>query len=276
MINTLSTIISAFSIVDVIDIALISFVCYRLLLLMKGTRAVYMMISIFLLLILLRFSQLMELRVTSWILTNSATYIVLILVVVFQPEIRRALAYIGESRLFGSTTNLNAQVVDELVRSATILANRQIGALIIIQRNTVLTPYVQVGQKLDSLISRDLLLSIFIPYSPLHDGAVILENTRISYAGCILPLTKREDLAQMYGTRHRAAIGISEQADCIAIVVSEETGKISLALNGEITRDYTYATLKKKINEILESDKPSDNLKKIKAKNIITKAVKKK
>lgn len=252
MINTLSTIISAFSIVDVIDIALISFVCYRLLLLMKGTRAVYMMISIFLLLILLRFSQLMELRVTSWILTNSATYIVLILVVVFQPEIRRALAYIGESRLFGSTTNLNAQVVDELVRSATILANRQIGALIIIQRNTVITPYVQVGQKLDSLISRDLLLSIFIPYSPLHDGAVILENTRISYAGCILPLTKREDLAQMYGTRHRAAIGITEETDAVAIVVSEERGSISVVMRGTMTTELDANMLKETLSHIFD------------------------
>lgn len=252
MIDTIQTIISTFSLMDIIDIALISFVVYRLLLLIKGTRAIYMVIAIFLLFLLLGVSQILGLRLTSWILNNFSGYLFLTMIIIFQPEVRRALAIIGESKFFRSKVNLNNQVIDELVRTATIFANKQLGALIIIQRNTQLLPFTQGGQKIDSEVSKDLLLSIFIPYSPLHDGAVIIEDKRLSYAGCILPLTKREDIAQMYGTRHRAGIGITEETDAVAIIVSEERGSITVAKSGKITSELDAATLKETLSNIFD------------------------
>ena len=196
MTTILEFIKSYVSIIDVIDVAFISYVIYRILLLLRGTRAIYMLVTIMILLLILSLSDFLGLRVTGWVLSNMSGYLFLALIIIFQPELRRALAFIGESKFFERSVSLNSQIVDELVRTATILANRQLGALIIIQRNTDISHYVTLGQKIDSVVSKDLLLSIFIPYSPLHDGAVLLEGTRLTYAGCILPLTKREDIAQ--------------------------------------------------------------------------------
>ena len=255
MIETLRTIISTFSLMDIIDIALVSYVVYRILLLIRGTRAIYMLISIFLLLVVLGLSQAVGLRVTSWALNNFSGYLFLTLIIIFQPEVRRALAFIGESNFFETDSGLDTKLVDELVRSATILANKQLGALIVIQRNTDLAHYVQLGQRIDSVVSRDLLLSIFIPYSPMHDGAVLLEGSRLTYAGCILPLTKREDISQMYGTRHRAAIGITEETDAVVIVVSEERGAIAVAMNGSISSELDANTLKDTLQHIFKLKK---------------------
>ena len=255
MTTVLEFIKSYVSIVDVIDVAFISYIIYRILLLLRGTRAIYMLVTIMILLLILSLSDFVGLRVTGWVLSNMSGYLFLALIVIFQPELRRALAFIGESKFFERTVSLNSQIVDELVRTATILANRQLGALIIIQRNTDISHYVTLGQKIDSVVSKDLLLSIFIPYSPLHDGAVLLEGTRLTYAGCILPLTKREDIAQQYGTRHRAAIGITEETDAVAIVVSEERGEISVSVGGKIIPNLDANTLKETLGEIIKIKK---------------------
>lgn len=247
------------SIVDVIDVAFISYIIYRILLLLRGTRAIYMLVTIMILLLILSLSDFVGLRVTGWVLSNMSGYLFLALIIIFQPELRRALAFIGESKFFERTVSLNSQIVDELVRTATILANRQLGALIIIQRNTDISHYVTLGQKIDSVVSKDLLLSIFIPYSPLHDGAVLLEGTRLTYAGCILPLTKREDIAQQYGTRHRAAIGITEETDAVAIVVSEERGEISVSVGGKIIPNLDANTLKETLGEIIKIKKATED-----------------
>lgn len=259
MTTVLEFIKSYVSIIDVIDVTLISYIIYRILLLLRGTRAIYMLVSIMILLLILSLSDFVGLRVTGWVLSNMSGYLFLALIVIFQPELRRALAFIGESKFFERTVSLNSQIVDELVRTATILANRQLGALIIIQRNTDLTHYVTLGQKIDSVVSKDLLLSIFIPYSPLHDGAVLLEGTRLTYAGCILPLTKREDIAQQYGTRHRAAIGITEETDAVAIVVSEERGEISVTVGGKIIPNLDANTLKETLGEIIKIKKSTED-----------------
>ena len=147
----------------------------------------------------------------------------------------------------------------QLVRTATILANRQLGALIIIQRNTDIAHYVTLGQKIDSIVSKDLLLSIFIPYSPLHDGAVLLEGSRLTYAGCILPLTKREDIAQQYGTRHRAAIGITEETDAVVIVVSEERGEISVTEGGNIIPNLDANALRETLSKLIKINKSTED-----------------
>lgn len=259
MTTVLEFIKSYVSIVDVIDVAFISYIIYRILLLLRGTRAIYMLVTIMILLLILSLSDFVGLRVTGWVLSNMSGYLFLALIVIFQPELRRALAFIGESKFFERTVSLNSQIVDELVRTATILANRQLGALIIIQRNTDISHYVTLGQKIDSVVSKDLLLSIFIPYSPLHDGAVLLEGTRLTYAGCILPLTKREDIAQQYGTRHRAAIGITEETDAVAIVVSEERGEISVSVGGKIIPNLDANTLKETLGEIIKIKKAAED-----------------
>lgn len=246
------------SIKDLIDIAFISFLVYRLLLLLKGTKAAYMMISITLIILLLGLSELMGLRVTSWVLNNLSGYMIVILVVIFHPEIRRALAFIGESNFFESKISLNSKVLDVIVRTTNILANRRLGALIVIERNTKLGPYFSAGQEIDSIIGKDLLISLFIPYSPLHDGAVIIVGGRITNAGCVLPLTDKEDLPSYYGTRHRAAIGITEETDAVAIIVSEERGSIGIAYNGEITPNLDANSLTEKLEEIFNINK-SDN-----------------
>ena len=259
MTTVLEFIKSYVSIVDVIDVAFISYIIYRILLLLRGTRAIYMLVTIIILLLILSLSDFLGLRVKGWVLSNMSGYLFLGLIIIFQPELRRALAFIGESKFFERTVSLNSQIVDELVRTATILANRQLGALIIIQRNTDISHYVTLGQKIDSVVSKDLLLSIFIPYSPLHDGAVILEGTRLTYAGCILPLTKREDIAQQYGTRHRAAIGITEETDAVAIVVSEERGEISVSVGGQIIPNLDANALKETLGEIIKINKSAED-----------------
>ena len=222
----------------------------------------------------------MQLQSVNFILENTLQLGLIALLIVFQPELRRTLEKVGSST-FNRLIKINEDIpennnIEEICTAVRKLAYSKTGALILIERQTKLGDVMSSGTIIDSEISGGLLENIFVPNTPLHDGAVIIGDGRIKAAACVLPLTQNNSFSKELGTRHRAAIGISEETDCIAVVVSEETGKISVALNGEITRDYTYATLKKKINEILENDKPSDNLKKITPKNIINKAVKKK
>ena len=221
----------------------------------------------------------MQLHSVNFILENTLQLGLIALLIVFQPELRRTLEKVG-STTFNTLIKINDDApqnhTEEICTAVRKLAYSKTGALILIERQTKLGDVMSSGTIIDSQISQGLIENIFVPNTPLHDGAVIIGDGRIKAAACVLPLTENNSFSKELGTRHRAAIGISEVADCIAIVVSEETGKISLAQNGEITRDYTYATLKKTLDEILDADKPSDNLKKIKPKNIINKAVKKK
>lgn len=231
-------IFKSFGIRDIIDILIITYISYRLFLLFKGSKALYMFFGILLLLVASSISNLFYLKTTSWLLDGFTSYLFLILIIVFQPELRKALALLGEPRLKGGSKTAGLEVyLEEIIRAVTVLANRQIGALIVIERNTDLSEFIQAGTKLDAAISRDILISLFIPYSPLHDGAVIISNNRIAIAGSILPLTKKENLDRRFGTRHRAAIGITEETDAICIVVSEERGTISIAYSGKITTD---------------------------------------
>ena len=188
----------------------------------------------------------------------------------FQPELRRALEKVGTTSI-SKFLKINDEDependIEEICIAVSKLAATKTGALIIIERKTKLGDVMASGTFVDSAISHGLLVNIFVPNTPLHDGAVIIGDSRIKAAACFLPLTQNNSFSKEMGTRHRAAIGISEVADCIAIVVSEETGIISMAMNGSIEREFTSDSLKNKIIEILESDKPSDNFKKIKEK----------
>ncbi len=264
---------------DLIDIAIVAFVIYHGIKLIKETRASQLIKGIIALIIFAQISDILNLNSVNFILDNTLQLGLIALLIVFQPELRRTLEKVG-STSFSKLVKINDEPVDshteEICSAVRRLAFTKTGALIIIERQTKLGDVMDSGTVIDSAVSQALLENIFVPNTPLHDGAVIIGDGRIKAAACVLPLTDNNSFSKELGTRHRAAIGISEVADCIAVVVSEETGKISIALNGEITRDYTYATLKKTINKILEEDKPSENLKKIKPKNLFGKAVKKK
>lgn len=246
-------IVKSFGLIDALDIMLISFLIYRLLLLLKGTRAIHMVIGILLLLVVSFASKYFGLKTTAWVLSNFTGYLFLMIVILFQPEIRRALAFIGETKFFGGTSQSVNLILDELVKTASILANRQIGALIVLERGTDLEKYLEEsGQKIGARLSKDLLISIFIPYSPLHDGAVIVSGGQIITAGSILPLTKKIDIGKGYGTRHRAALGITEETDAVCIVVSEEKGSITVAMKGELTQELDGEMLRQKLKDIFK------------------------
>ena len=231
---------------DVVDILLVAFLIYRIFVLIKGTRALQILVGLAFLVLAYVGSQVFELFALHWILNAFLTSIILVVVVLFQNEIRRALAHVGVNPFApreGSSTG--AQAVEELMKASVSLSNKKTGALLVLQRETNLEDYVEKGVRLDAVLSRELLLSVFLPYSPIHDGAVLVREGRAVWAGCFLPLTSRADVDKDLGTRHRAAIGITEETDAVVIVVSEETGGISVVLNGRMTRNLDGASLRR-------------------------------
>ncbi len=256
MYELLKNIFFSLTIFDLIDLLIITFIVYRVLQFMRGTRAFYMVMPIFAILLVMVISRNIGLRTTSWVLSNFTGYLLITVVILFQPELRRALLVLGESRLFPERNkHTTSKMLEEVARAATILANRQIGALMVFERTVALSPFVTEGQLIDGELSRDLLISIFIPYSPLHDGAVLISNSRLSYAGSILPLTKREDISKSFGTRHRAAIGITEETDAVVVVVSEERGSISVVAGGVISTELDFDGLRSSLENLLVVDK---------------------
>lgn len=232
---------------DLVDVLLVAFVIYRLLLLVKGTRALQMLVGLAFLVVAYVVSQVFELYTVNWLLNAFLSSIILVVVVLFQNEIRRALAQVGVNP-FGAVrevTGSSAQAVEELMKASVSLANKKIGALIVLQRDTELRDYVEGGVRLDAALTKELLQSVFIPYSPVHDGAVLVAGGRVQWAGVFLPLTTRPDVDKELGTRHRAALGLTEETDAVVIVVSEETGGVSVVLNGRITRDLDGASLRR-------------------------------
>jgi len=222
---------------DVLDILLVAIIIYRVLMLFRGTRAVQITIGLAVLAGATMAARALELTSLSWLLDHLWSFWVLALIVVFQPELRRALAWIGQGsllqRVLGDTTE-GARVVHEVVRATESLAGRRIGSLIVLERATGLRQYAELGVALDALVSADLLTSVFLPYSPLHDGAVFVQGGRVVAAGCFLPLSRSIQVGRALGTRHRAALGIAEETDAVAVVASEETGRLSIAVAGRL------------------------------------------
>lgn len=244
---------------DVIDILLVAFVIYRLLLLIKGTRAFQVLVGLVIILGAYLGSQVLGFVTLHWILDAFLSSFILVVVVLFQNDIRRALAQVGQHPLWagrrgnGESTQ-SSEMVEELVKAATALSKKKIGALLVIERGTRLAEHVEGGVPVNALLSGELLQSLFVPESPLHDGAAIIRDTTLLTAACFLPLTTRVDLERGLGTRHRAAMGITEETDAVAIVVSEETGAVSIGLNGKITRDLDAAALRKVLGRLFPVD----------------------
>ncbi len=252
----IDAIVSPFSQVGVravADILMISVIFYQGLRLIQGTRAWQMTLGVIVLVLFYYVTRLLDLRTVRWLLETSFPYFVFGLVVVFQSEIRRALAELGKGR-FLSRWNQKQQSArfEEIVLAATTLASRRIGALIVIEGEIGLKNYIESGIKLDANLTYDLMLTIFNPKSPLHDGAVIVIGDRITAAGCFLPLTTDPYLSKELGTRHRAAIGMTEETDAVAIVVSEETGRITAVHGGEMSRNLDGPRLMKFLQKRVE------------------------
>ena len=236
---------------DTVDIALVYYLFYRLLLIIKGTRAFQMLIGIGLIVLALIASRALEFYTLDWLLHSVWSQIVLAIVILFQPEIRRALAQVGERRLFRSMSPVEgSKFVEETVKAAVSMANKRIGALIVLERDTDLTTIVEMGTELDAKVTKEILVSIFLPYSPIHDGAAIIRGGRIIAAGCFLPLTLSSNLSKSLGTRHRDAVGLTEESDAVVVVVSEETGEISVVSNGSIEHTLETPALRKALSGI--------------------------
>jgi len=238
---------------DLLDIALVSFLVYELLLLMRGTRAVQMALSGAFLLGLFFVSGWLQLETVNWVIRNLAPYVVFAIIVLFQADIRRALAHFGRApffRYFERATSTD-ETMEELVLAATTLATRRIGAIIVVERQIGLRNYIEGGIPLDAMVMHDLLISIFVQASPLHDGAVIVQGDRVAAAACFLPLSVNPRVSRDLGTRHRAALGLTEENDAIAIVVSEETGAISLVIAGDLERGLSADALRIRLRSLL-------------------------
>jgi diadenylate cyclase len=230
---------------DIIDILIVAFLVYRFLLLLRGTRGAQMTFGLAVLLGFYALTRYYRLRTLEWLFTNLFTYVVFTIIVLFQNEIRRGLAGIGRTSWFGGNRgSAGKDDFDEIILAATTLASKKIGALIVVERDIGLKNYAESGIALDAIPTYDLLVTIFSPNTPLHDGAVIVQRNRIIAAGCFLPLTLDPHLSKELGTRHRAAIGITEETDAVAVAVSEETGTISAAIEGRITRNLDGAGLR--------------------------------
>jgi diadenylate cyclase len=240
-----------FRLQDAVDIAIIAFVVYRIIDLIRGTRAARMLVGLLIVFLTYLSSKFFDLYTLNWVLDNFLSSVLLVIVVIFQHDIRRALTQVGSGPFFGGDYRMAGQDLEEIVRSAVTLASRRIGALIVLEREVGLNEYVEGGTALDARISKELLSSIFLTGSPIHDGAVIARNGRITAAGCFLPLTANPNVSKTLGTRHRAAIGLTEETDAVVIVVSEEEGSISLVSDGHITRNVDAGTLRNTLQKLL-------------------------
>jgi diadenylate cyclase len=238
---------------DVLDIAIVAVLVYELLILIRGTRAVQMALGASFLIGLYFLSQWLELEALNWLIRNLATYVVFAVIVLFQSDIRRALLHFGRGPFFRyfERAASSSETLEELVITATTLSVRRIGALIVIERGIGLRNYIEGGIPLEATLTYDLLASIFQPGTPLHDGAVIVQNDRVAAAACFLPLSVNPRVSRDVGTRHRAALGVTEESDAIAIVVSEETGIISLAVADTLERGLTGDGLRTRLRELL-------------------------
>lgn len=245
-------VLQQFSLQTVLDIGILSVIIYQILLLIRGTRAAQMLTGILIVIATFLLSSLLHLKALNWMMNKFYSSFIIILIILFQDDIRIALSRIGKKSLISNfQTQSSGRVLDEIVRASSALAANSIGALIVIERSILLNRYVDIGVLVDGLISKDLLLSIFHTSSPIHDGAVIVQKGRIAAAGCFLPLTRDEDLDPNLGTRHRAAIGVSQETDAVVVVVSEEEGTVGLVVDGKFSKGLDTKDLRKLLQKHL-------------------------
>ena len=244
--------VSNINFLGIVDILVVSYILYTLYKIIRNSRAEQLLKGVALVFLLMFAAQILQLNTLIWILESTITFGILAAIIIFQPEVRRALEHLGrstfrDSQIFHNSDEQLEKIISEIVIAVESMSKDEVGALIAIEQNTGLNEIAKTGVELDAKISSVLLENIFVLNSPLHDGAVIIRNDRIVAAACFLPLSQNENINKKLGTRHRAGIGLSEISDALVIIVSEETGNISLAINGNITRNYD----KNRLQEIL-------------------------
>lgn len=242
--------IHSIRLLDILDILIVSTIIYRTMLLIRGTRAMQMLVAVALIITMYVLAGKFELQTLHWLLKTFLGSILLVLVILFQADIRRALTQMGRTP-FHKAASAAEKEIEEIVQAATYMARRRIGALMVIERDTGLRDLVATGHRLDARLRYELLVAIFLPASPMHDGGVVIHKGRIHSAGCLLPLSQNQRIEKRYGTRHRAALGLSEETDAIVIVVSEETQEISLVRLGQITPFHDDKSLTATLKELL-------------------------
>jgi diadenylate cyclase len=238
---------------DVVDILIVAVVLYEFMKLIRGTRAVQMAVGSATIALVFFASRWAPLQTVNWLIRNMFAYVVFAAIVIFQSDIRRALAHFGRAPFFRYFSRVDdvSETLEEMTVAASMLADKRTGAIIVLERAIGLRNYSESGIPLEAIVTHDVLVSIFQIASPLHDGAVIIQENRIAAAACFLPLTVNPQLSRELGTRHRAAIGVTEETDAIAVVVSEETGKISLAIDGQIERGLATEQLRARLRALM-------------------------
>ncbi|URN96245.1 MAG: diadenylate cyclase CdaA [Candidatus Pristimantibacillus lignocellulolyticus] len=240
---------------DIIDVGIVAFIIYKVMILVRGTRAVQLLKGVFVLVATWAISTWFNLYTLKWLMGQMFNWGIVMVLILFQPELRRALEQLGRGNFFSRGSSLDAaglsEQIEEIIRAVRTMAKRKVGALIVFERKTGVSEMIESGIAMESKISSELLMNIFTPNSPLHDGAVIVRGNQIMAAGCYLPLSENPFISKELGTRHRAGIGVSEVSDAISLIVSEETGQISLSLNGLIVRDINEESLISKLHEEL-------------------------
>ena len=253
---------------DVVDILIVAVILYKVYEMLQDTRAITLVKGLIVLMIVTLVAGLLELHVISWLLQKTVTLLFVALPIVFQPELRRALERLGQGRFLGLDQYLDVEeantLTNEIDKAVFNMADKKIGALLVIEKNVGINEIIDTGIKIEGLITTEFLMNVFIPNTPLHDGAAVVRGKRLVAAGCYLPLTENRSLSSELGTRHRAAIGLSEQCDAVIIIVSEETGVVSVAENGRIERYITHDSLRQRIRPLFVKEKSS-----IKFKDII-------
>lgn len=258
-------IISGINFLDLLDIAIITYLIYKCIGFFRQTRAGQLIKGILLIIVMATVAQALNLVMLKWLLNKIMDSILIVAVIIFHPELRRALEHVGTSSFsnLGRSSRINDETlvlqIESVSKAAGIMQEQKCGALMVFERTTQLGDIIATGTKINADTTSALVCNIFYPKSPLHDGAMILRDGKIHSAGCILPLTSNTELNKSLGTRHRAAIGMSENSDAVVVVVSEETGNISVAVDGKLKRDFDAITLQTELSELLLNDKTENN-----------------
>jgi len=240
---------------DFFDFFIIYYLIYRIFLLIKGTRAIQILTGFGIVIVIFLFSKNFGFYTLYVLLKELLSPLVIIIIIIFQDDIRRALAHVGKNPFFSGLSKIeDIHVIDEILKAAFTMAERRLGGIIVIERETGLKNFIEEGVKLDAKVDSDLLFSIFLPYGPIHDGAVIIQGGRMTAGGCFLPSSQATNLPKQYGSRHRAALGLSEQTDALVIAISEETSEVSLFFEGKVKKGLDQYEMSKLILELLEKN----------------------
>jgi len=240
---------------DLLDIGIIAFLVYRALHIVRGSRAMQMIIGLAVILFAYVSSRALELFTLNWILDNFLASIILVIIVIFQSDIRRALTQVGTAPRFTQAERMvqrREDIIEEVAQAAVAMAAKHVGALIVFEREVGLSEYMEIGTRLDARVSRELLESVFLPHSPIHDGALVIQNGRVTAVRCLLPLSTNPHLKQSWGTRHRAALGVTEETDAVAVVISEQEGAVTLVVAGNVTENVDGTRLRSALHDLIK------------------------